>query len=105
MKAAEKAHWKKQVEYWTSKRSEYQFKLDQAKEKLEEASIALAPYQAGQEVEFNYRGTWVPALVRVVNPKGWGTYWFRVSLRKKDGAWAERVQSVYSVGELRLAQR
>lgn len=88
-------HWQRQVEYWTSKVAEYEDKLRHAKKKLDEARVALAPFQVGQVVEASRRdGKWEPAIVRSVDGMSWAT-WYTVSFRKKNGEWATATQNVF----------
>lgn len=64
--------------------------LRDAKHDLLSAQRAVSPFQVGDVVEARVRTAWEPAIIRVIEPWPTGSFWYRVSGRKKDGAWSVR---------------
>ncbi len=72
----------------------------QAQVELDRHLIANAPLKPGDVVEARWRGQWHPAIVRVVEVSTVGKtgtrYWYRVSLRRKDGGWRDATVRVFA---------
>jgi hypothetical protein len=65
--------------------------LSIASSKLKDAQVKAAPFQVGDEALNN--GNLV--IIREVEPKPWGTYWYKVSKQKKNGEWSKAVATAY----------
>lgn len=83
------------IEFWKDKARRDRERLDFAEAKVKQLRIEATGFEIGEVVEAKHLGTqWAPAIIREFDVNTW-TVWFKVSFKKANGEWAERVKNAY----------
>lgn len=82
----------KEVQHLKSRVGDLRRRLRDAELELHEAQVRAAPFQVGDVVVAEGKA----AIVREVEPQSWGSCWYFVSFRKKDGAWSNAKKRIFS---------
>lgn len=84
------------IAFWEDKARRDRERLNFAEGMVKKLRIEATGFEVGEVVEAATRGQWAPAIIREIEPFTHGSVWFKVSFKKVDGEWADRVITVYS---------
>lgn len=84
------------IEFWQDKARRDRERLNFAEGMVKQLRIEATGFEVGEVVEAKRLGKWEPAIIREIDASMTFSMWFRVSFKKANGEWANRVNSAYS---------